>query len=311
MTSLLNSIQNCRAPFSFTYCFKQILLSSSVVAVSFLGSFAQAYIPNSHTIIGRLVRNSGKGVYVIDQEVQFRTAGEPLTLREHWVVENGETMHLSVSAPQAAKLGLEPMRFEASYRDGRKTAPDLLVPPGTAIPVKTSALSPEFIEGLFNARSTSGFINALQHARVVPPGSLRERPHFTKLEQVKYAEEPYVRLGRTAGVVTWIFGDVTPVQTSAATQKLNPAAWIEQDAFLLRRVRFPTEAQVTADHFTSYPNSLRLARERTVSWANNSVLIRVLSVKHLAQAPREPSVQAKGTNLPDIAQVKEFYSRFR
>lgn len=273
--------------------------------VSSLTVAAQAYIPHSQTIVGRLVRNSGKGTYVIDQEVQFRTAGEPLSLRERWVVENGETMRLSVSGPQAAK-NAEPIRYEANYAAGRRTAPDLITP-GAIQQNKTTALSSEFIEGLFHSRSAGGFFTALNRSRILAPGTLRDRPRFSKAEQAKYPPEPYVRLGRTAGVVTWILGDATPAQAS----RLNPAAWIEQDAFQLRRLRFPSEAEVSADRFTSYPNSLRLPRERTVTWGNNSVLIRVLSVKQVSQAPARETSAGKGTHLPDIAQVKEFYSRFR
>ena len=268
--------------------------------VAFASSIAEAYIPHSHTIVGRLVRNNGKGTYVIEQEVQFRTAGDPLTLRERWVVENGETMRLLVSSP--SKAGGEPVYFEASYSGGRKSAPDAF----TLQPAKSATLSPEFAEGLFHARSTSGFLTALHRARIVPPGSLRDRPRFSKIEQVKYNPEPNVRLGRTSGVVTWIFGEATPVSAG----KLSPAAWVEQDAFLLRRIRFPSEAEVTADRFASYANNLKLPRERTITWGNNSALIRVLSVRQTSQPPaREPGT--KTTHLPDIAQVREFYSRFR
>lgn len=277
-----------------------ILLFSSVC--SFLTAFsAHAYIPHSQTIVGRLVRNSGRGSYTIEQEVQFRTAGEPLTLRERWVIENGETMRLTVSGPQVKNA--EPIRYEANYTGGRRTAPDLTTST-TMNQTKTTALSSEFVEGLFHSRSSGGFFTALNRARILQPGQLRERPRITKIDTAKYPPEPYVRLGRTAGVVTWIFGDATPAQA----QRLSPAAWIEQDAFQLRRVRFPSEAEVSADRFTSYPNSLRFPRERTVTWGNNSVLIRVLSVKQGATSARET---AKGTHLPDIAQVKEFYSRFR
>ena len=265
---------------------------------------AFAYLPNSHTIIGRLVRNNGKGSYVIDQEVQFRTSGDPLVLREHWTVENGENMRVLVTAP-AVKGGADAIHFEAIYRDGKRWAPDLTATP--AIP-RTGAMSPEFFEGLFHTRSTSGFIGALRRSRVVGMDALRPRQPVTKLDNLNHNPEPDVRLGRTSGVVAWIFGDPSPIQPNS---KLSPAAWIEQDAFLLRRIRYPSEAEVAADHFTSYSTSLRLPRERTVTWGNNSALIRILSVKQVSSLPNREASATKATNLPDLAQVKEFYSRFR
>lgn len=280
-------------------------MRSSFLALAFgtfiFGSFAEAYIPHSQTIVGRLIKNSGRGSYVIEQEVQFRTAGDPITLRERWVVENGETMRLFVSGPQTSKTA-EPIRFEATYNSGKRTAPDLSQP---AAPLRATAVPSEFAEGLFHSRSSGGFISALYRSRIVPPGTFKERPRFAKAELAKYPPEPLVRLGRSGGVVTWIFGDPTPMRSN----HLSPAAWIEQDAFQLRRVRFPTEAEIAADKFTTYPNNLRFPRERVVTWGNNSVLIRVLSVKS-GSAPAADKA-SRGTYLPDLAQVKEFYSRFR
>lgn len=280
---------------------KMTLIVAFCLAHILVGFEASAYIPHSQTIVGRLVKNSGRGSYVIEQEVQFRTAGDPITLRERWIVENGETMRLLVSGPQTSKTA-EPIRYEAVYSAGKRTAPDLSQ---ATFPMRATSLPAEFAEGLFHARSSGGFFSALYRSRIVPPGTFRERPRFAKADLAKYPPEPLVRLGRTGGVVTWIFGNPTPTRAS----QLSSAAWIEQDAFQLRRVRFPSEAEIAADKFTSYSNNLRLPRERTITWANNSVLIRVLSVKSGSAPANEKN--ARGTYLPDLAQVKEFYSRFR
>ena len=83
---------------------------------------ANAYVPTSRTIVGRLVRNDGKGIYAIEQDVNFRTVGEGVTLRERWVVENGETMRLTVITPTANAP--QPVRIDFLYKDGRRMAPD-------------------------------------------------------------------------------------------------------------------------------------------------------------------------------------------
>lgn len=267
---------------------------------------AEADIPNSRTIVSRMVRNNGKGVYVLEQDVIFRSTTESLTLREKWLVENGETLRLTVTS---GKGGTEAFRFEAVYREGRRTASDLQGG------LKTTNLSPEFLEVLSHARSTNGFLGALYRARIVPSSFLSFK-RSVDLKTNKRPSEPLVRLGPSGGVVTWIFGEPTPVEA----KRLNPAAWISQDDFQLRRVRFPSEAEISLGKYSVFAGSLRFPRERTLTWDSNSVFIRVVSVKTLPAGPQLSAqlmpnslttADAKAARLPDISQVKEFYSRFR
>ena len=109
------------------------------------------------------------------------------------------------------------------------------------------------------------------------------------------------------------FGEPSPIEGKA-----NPEAWIEQDSFVLRRLRFPSEAEIAADRISAYPNGLKFPRERTVTWDNNSVTIRVVSVKAASSVqldkslePNAFSANPRPARLPDVAQVREFYSRFR
>jgi hypothetical protein len=278
------------------------------LALAFTGaSSAFAYIPKSETIVGRVARSHGKGAYVVEQELQFRTSTEPFVLRERWIVETGDTMRLSVFSPQGTKTS-EPVRYEAVYHGAKRTVTDL---DGG---IKSLPLSPEFIETFFHARTGKGFLHALVQSRIVPASILHDHVRPQKLEQIKNTPDPLVRLGRSSGVVTWIFGEPSP-----AEGKTNPEAWIEQDAFNVRRLRFPSEAEVAADRFSTYPNALKFPRERTVSWGTNSVTIRVVSIRQIGPAQigklLDPSSfslsKEKPARLPDLAQVREFYTRFR
>lgn len=272
---------------------------------------ARAYIPSSRTIASRLVKTHGKGLYAVEQDVSFQTATEPVTLRERWLIQDGDTLHLSVSA---AKGTPESYRFEAVYNNGKRIAPDLQGG------IQNAIVSHEFIEVFQHVRSTRGFFEAMVRARIVPASFLAEpeRPRIStgQGETVQYTPEPFIRLGRGAGVLTWIFGEPTPARSARA----NPALWIEQDAFLTRKIRFPSAAEVTANDHTEYSGSVRLPKERVVSWENNIVTIRLVDVRPRAAsksalAAFRPSsltpAEAKAARLPDIAQVKEFYSRFR
>ncbi len=293
----LKSILNLKSLMGLCFAIAGGMLFSSPVA--------HAFIPSSKTIVGRLTHNNGKGAYTIDQDVMFRTSTDPVILHEHWVVENGENMRVTVSSPKAST---EAYHFDAIYRGGNRLASDFHGG------FHNAPVSGEFIETFFHQRSTHGFLEALVHSGVLPPSIMRERPHTGKDEELKLLPEPLVRLGRYGGVVDYVLGEATPVNASAA----SPGVWIDQDAFFLRRLRFASDAEVVASN-PMQANSLKLPRERTVSWDGNSVLIRVISVKSIPSSKTGAflnsnsltSADAKAARLPEQAQVKEFYTRFR
>jgi hypothetical protein len=281
-------------------------IATVLFTAHFFASNALAYIPHSQTIINRIVKSHGKGSYVVEQDVQFRTSTEPLILHERWLIENGENMRVTVTAPSSVKTA-DPIRYDAIYRGNRRTVTD----PGSG--AKTIATSPEFIESFFHDRSARGLTNSMIQARILPPSFLRDRPKMQKIEQIKYAPEPDLRLGRDAGVVAWIFGQPSPQQGP-----LSPEAWIAQDLFSILKLRFSSEAEVTADRYTAYAGALKLPRERTVAWDGNSATIRITSVRTVTPGqlgrqlePDSLNTLAKNSRLPDLAQVREFYSRFR
>jgi hypothetical protein len=262
----------------------------AILSLNFF-SFQSAFgaIPSEKTVLARMARNGGKGTYSIDQEIQFRSMAEPLVLREHWVVSDGESLRLIVTSPKSAT---DPIYFENTYRDGKRVALD-------AQGVNHSTpISSEFFEPFSHLRSRRGILDVLTHSRIFNANSR------TSLDE-------HVRLGRSNGVITWIYGDATPIDA----KKLNPMIWIEQDMFTLRRLRFPTQAEVSFDNILSFPNGLKLARDRTVTWDNNTVTIRVLAAKPTAESIAASAVSKAGalksTKLPEAGLVKEFYSRFR
>lgn len=288
--------------------YKTMTLKKLILALAgLMAGTAQAAIPHSHTIAARVARGHGRNAYVIEQEVQFRTSAEPLVLRENWIVEHGDRMRLTVTPAQTGAKGSDAARLEALYLDGKRWITD-----PTANGIRAGAVGAEFIESAFHARTAKGFLASLVRSRIVPASFMHDRPRITKLEQIKYQPEPLVRLGRDSGVVAWIFGEPSP-----AEGKPNPQAWIEQDSFVLRRLRFPSEAEVVADRISSFPNNLKFPRERTVTWGDNIVTIRVVSIRSIslnknhAMDVKTFTAGAKHARLPDLAQVREFYSRFR
>lgn len=281
-----------------------------LILILLFAPLAQAYIPLSKTIASRLVRNNGKGVYAIEQDIQFRTGSETSILHERWIIENGETMRLWVSSA----AGGAPARYDAVYRDGKRTAPDFLGG------LRTTQTPVEFAERYSHQRSSADFLRSLVRASIVPQSFLKERPRFTmaREDQAKKLEvegEPLVRLGRAGGVVNYVFGEPTPTE---ANRNL-PGAWVEQDAFVLRRLRFPSQAEQSYEQYSLQAGSIRLPSQRVITWNDHTAVIRLISVKSVdsktAASVLNPSSitapEAKAARLPDQTQVKEFYSRFR
>lgn len=287
-----------------TYSFARASLI--VGALLLLGSdFASAYIPSTRTILNRAARSSGKGLYQIEQEVQFRTDGDPIVLRERWIVENGDSMHLTV---HGAKGSTEGWKLEVQYADGKRRFAD------SGGQIKSVGQSAEFIEPYLHFRSGKSILESLLRQRVLPNKLTSMQKRAKSLNGVPFQYETFVRLARTGGVVTYALG----APTAANATKTQPGLWIDQDAFQFRRLRFPSAAEVEADNHFFAAGGIRLPRDRSVTWDNNVVTIRVLTVKSVTATPQiknllagAPNAKTAPPKLPDNPQVREFYQRFR
>ena len=188
---------------------------------------------------------------------------------------------------------------------------------------KTINTTSEFFEPYLFHRSSAKFLDAFIRNKILPASAGRDRPHITNINTYKPTSEQAVRLGRTGGVVAWVFGEPTPIDNATPF----PGAWIEQDSFLLRKLRLLSQAEMVLSNHANSGGGLKLARERSIIWKSNnsavteprSVTIRVTSVKNLPDKSLAPqfltsSISAneiKSARLPDAPVVREFYSRFR
>lgn len=296
-----------------------------ILTAFLLTEICLASIPSSRTIATRLAKNSGRGVYVVDQEVRF-SGPEGLVLRERWLVQNAESMRLTVQGEKSGEF-----RYDALYKDGRRTSttPALLFSsdPAKTEPGKdprTVNVSADFFEPYLYFRSSAKFLEYFVKSKILPASAAtKDRVRITNINTYKPTPEVGVRLGRTAGIVAWVFGEPTPVDSKAAF----PGAWIEQDAFLLRKLRLQSQAEMSLSEHAAAGGGLKLARERTLVWRSNdpsvieprAATIKVISVKNLPEKslanqflPTSISAgELKSARLPDAAVAREFYSRFR
>lgn len=312
-----------------------VITLMTAIALMFIISYsvgANAAIPHSKTIVARLAKNSGRGVYVVEQELRF-AGPEGIVLKERWLVQNSDVMRLIVQSPKQDLKQAADFRWDAVYREGRRTAsspaapaiasaePGRLSEPGKD--AKTTAVSAEFFEPYLFHRSSAKFFEAFIKNKILPAAAGRERPRIANINTYKSMPEQAVRLGRSGGVVAWVFGEPTPIDNATAF----PGAWVEQDTFLLKKLRLLSQAEMVLGNHANSGGGLKLARERSIIWKSSdsaiteprSVTIRVTSVKNLPEKSLAPQFlissispsEIKSARLPEAAIVREFYTRFR
>jgi hypothetical protein len=265
-----------------------------------------AYIPPTRMILQRTAENSGSGVYSIEQEVQFNNAQDSLFLRETWVIENDRTMRVTITGTKDLK---DQIKMQFVYAGGQRWNLN-----GSR---ENHRISEDFLEKYFNFRSTDHLANTLVNLKILPTNALAKKSFPTKnLENFKYEPEDFVRLSRAGGVPNYAFGPPSPSEGAS-----SPGIWIEQDQFLVRKFRLPSQVEVTADNYNQYARGLNYPKIRTIRWGQNTVTIRLIGITAqrggVASSLFQPnsldiSTKLDGlNNQPAKDAILEFYSRFR
>jgi hypothetical protein len=263
-----------------------------------------AYIPPTRMILQRTSENAGSGIYAIEQEVQFSNAQDSLFLKETWLVENDHSMRLTVTGTKDLR---DQIKMQFVYAGGLRW--------NLGNGRESRRLSEDFLEKYFHFRTTEHLATALMQIKVLPPSALAKKPLPRNVEAIKYEPEDFVRLSRTGGVVNYAYG-----VPSATDANPNPGIWIEQDQFLIRKLRLPSQVEVTADNYNPYARSLNFPKNRTVRWGQNAVTIRLIGISaktgatpaHFQPASLDSPLKTDGlNNQPARDVVLDFYSRFR
>lgn len=267
---------------------------SFLVVGLFWTSLTLAAIPKASMILQRTSENAGNGIYQIDQEVQFPNGADTLVLRETWMIENENNMKLVVTGAKELK---DRVSFSMQILNGQHSS-------------TRKKVSENFIERYFHMRTTDAWAQALIQMKLVPANVLARKP-IRNIKDYEYQPESFVHLARSGGVVTYAFGGL------ALQEKNPPGFWIEQDQFVLRKFRLPSEVEVTADKYSSYARNLMFPRTRVVRWGPNQVTIQTLSVAARGKdswasfGSKVPTKMDALNTQPGGSIVDEFYKRFR
>lgn len=270
---------------------------------------AFAYIPPYWMIMSKTAEQHGKGIYTVDQDVIFQSAGEPLIVNERWTIAGENEMRVEITGRKQLK---DLIRLTFVYDDGKRFYID---ENGVRRAGKTNI---DFFEPLFHFRFSKNIKATLVASKIAPSESLRSEPHKYSQKRPHAEAESFVRLARSGGVITYAVGTPSPADTSS----LTPGLWIDQDQFVVRKVRYPSQVTVNAKDYRSYTHGLMLPKEREVQFDNNTVTVVVNSVSALPNTPQTKARLSAGSlnfgenpNLaaviPNEAVIKSFYSRLR
>ena len=274
--------------------------------VTLISQMAWAYIPPTRMILSRVAENAGSGTYTIEQEVQMSAGIEPIYLKETWVIENERTLRLTVTGTKDLK---DLVRLQYLYVGGQKWQ----LKNGKK---ESSKISEDFLEKYFHFRSSENLISSLQNLKILPQPLNIKKSVAKKGEEFKYEPESFVRLTRAEGGLSYAFGSPTPLEQ----KELNPGLWIEQDQFIIRKLRLPSLTEVTAENYAPFVRGLNFPKLRTIQWNQNTVTIRLLSV--VGKNPGGNQIFQPNTldipytikALPNVSAqtlIEEFYTRFR
>lgn len=268
--------------------------------------FSNASILPTRTIIQKTIENAGSGIFAIEQEVQFANGEETINLKETWLIDSDRTMRLTVTGGKELQ---NTFKLQFLYTGGQKWS---LNTAGK----KSERIPDEFIERYLNFRNADVFANQLVNHRIIPPNAMTKKPLVKVGNDYKRESEPWVRLSRTGGVINYALGVPSPSDKEDG----NPGLWIEQNQFVVRKLRLPTQVEMHANNYNQFAKGLQYPRNRTIRWDNNTVTIRLISASARPQTAislLQPGSMDTSTNWDGLANLQakevitEFYTRFR
>jgi len=261
---------------------------------------AYAYIPSADFIFTKMASNSGKGFYQIQQEVNFSTAEKLITVTESWWISNDGTLFLKASGPLYTEYFL--------YKNGKKyffNAEGKLV---------SSPVPKDFYENLFFYRTSNSLKESLIKKQIVPAQILKKRPVVKNQKDLAaITSEPYLKLAQVGGSVVFLMGPVAQDDSAAGI-------WVDQDRFMIKKLRFPSRAELYVDGYSELSRGLIYPKTLRINWENNSVtteLSRGDALQSGTEFFQEPSFAKLSEKFKPIptelsrSVVADFYKRFR
>jgi hypothetical protein len=271
---------------------KKLILLFSIIA----GPAALAYIPPYWMILSRTADNHGRGTYVVEQDIVYKSETDNQIVHEVWTVSDENHMRLNFQ-------GLGPLKDVVKGTVVYENHSRVVNENGAN---KTQKLGDDWVEPYFYFRSSKNMRNKLVQLKMAPPDSLRDEGPMKADGDPNYTPPSFVRLARLNGLVAWAIEK----QVGSPDQ---PAIWIEQDQFVVSKVRTATKNSVEANDYGKYENGFYVPRARTYRWGERSVVAQLKNVKSLGSSAKGVTTTTGLTpfQFSGSDAIREFYLRFR
>jgi len=268
----------------------------SAILILIVSNSAWAYIPPYSMIVSRTAENHGRGTYVIDQDVIYKSENENQIVHETWTVSDENHMRLTFQGLGSLK---DVIKGTIVYENQTR-----VVKEGSGN--KSQRLGEDWVEPFFYFRASKTMRNRLVQLKIAPPDSLREDVPLKSEGDPMYTPPPFIRLAKLNGMVTWAIEKTAGVQD-------QPAIWIEQDQFVVSRLRTPSKDSVDAADYGKYENGFYAPRLRTYHWNDRSVTVQIKNIKSLGASAKGvvSTVGLTPFQFSGSDAIRDFYLRFR
>lgn len=249
--------------------------------VQLFSAISFAYVLPLETILNKTCAHAGNGIISVTQDVVFKEGSKEYIVQEDWLIEGDKNLKLRAHGLGELK---DLIKITYLYNNDNRT----YVYGKNRITTKAAK---DFFERYLAIKSRDSYMTYLTDLGI----------------------SSKVRFSRAGGSVCFAVGN-------ASTERaLSPQFWIDQELFVLRKMRLPTEAEIEFSDYQDYAK-VRYPMAKKVSWADKNVSIRVTQVSTKTSAslqdfyantldqPSEINVLGR---TPVGATIEEFYKRFR
>lgn len=279
---------------------------ASLILLSSLKIFG--YIPPSRFIIEQTVKKNPVESLHFETEVTLSKGVDLFKIKERWYLSSDNNFHVSSQGLGNLK---DLLSLDIIYSGGKKHL-------SIRAQKLTQPASFEMAEKLMKINSVDRFSSFFEKLNILPKGSLRKKIFSSKNNEYSYEVESFVRLSRALGLPSYL------LKVNPYSQEEEPALWIEQDRFAVKKIRLPSGATVELDSYVDFEKSFHLPQKITYSWGGSKAVVKIIPISSklankfpiknpdLLISSLEESKSLELLNvIPGSDLITEFYSRFR
>ena len=272
--------------------------------VLFVSHSAFAYILKPHTILNKTAENLGKGLYEFKQDLVLTQNGINIVVQEQWYITDAGIMFVNAKAPGFA--------YQAAYQNSQKIYRSNLQASSR------KNLGSDFFDTWFAQRSSAQLAKQMQQSNILNYNILNNPRSWLQAGKTVYQPDSNIKLSRAGEGPAYLFAMGKTNNTAQA------AIWIEQDQFLIRKIRSTSGAEFTADNYEK-ASGVAWPKIKNIYFKDLKANMRVKSfVKRTATPEIQKQINGQiflskemlsadpsESNEEKIQILQSFYSKFR